>query len=100
MKYIVGFLLGVFMGASNSFASPPQCDAYVCLNNLPGQMPAVCSTYRAPYFAIRIFTPQYNPSATAKAREAWLRGGCPTMMPALVSKITKRYGKVFADPGI
>lgn len=99
MRLIVVLLMAVVLGVSSAFASPPQCDAYVCLNNLPGQMPAVCTTYRAPYFAIRMYTPYYNPQATAKAREVWLRTGCPTMMPTLVMQITQRYGQLFADPG-
>lgn len=99
IRSAAGVLAGMLMGVSAAQASPPQCDAYVCLNNLPGQMPSVCSGYRAPYFAIRMYTPYYNPQATAKAREAWLRAGCPTMMPALVTKITQRYGPLFSDPG-
>ena len=77
-----------------------QCAQVICLSPRDGTpAPAECRPIRAVYFNIRIFTPppKFNPGATQRARDYWLRQ-CRTARQIDFQKISIKYGRLFADP--
>lgn len=76
----------------------PSCGAVICLSPAPGQAPPPeCSSWRAPYFSIRVFDPHFDPGKTAKARERYIRT-CSQARGSDVSRITGTYGPLYDDP--
>lgn len=93
-------LLGVLilLNALMPAMATPQCQAVLCLSPGPEGPPAECQSIRAPYFQIQIYTPVYNPPATALARQQYLMSGCG-QMAAQIAVITQKYGQLMVDPG-
>jgi hypothetical protein len=75
------------------------CQKVLCLSNTPGLVPPVCRMIRQEYFNTRIYSPYYNPPATAKERELVHLVGCIGARPQDISAITMKYGMIFTDPG-
>lgn len=91
-----GQTLAAGLGGSGNAA--PACGAVICLSPAPGEAPpGPCSAWRAPFFAIRIFDPKYDPPKTAMARQRFLQT-CSQAQPSDISRITSQYGKLFEDP--
>lgn len=85
-------------GLGGSGHAAPACGAVICLSPGPGEAPpGECSAWRAPYFAIRIFDPKYDPMKTAMARQRYLQT-CNQARGSDISRITSQYGKLFDDP--
>lgn len=89
----------LLVGYTGLASAQALCATYLCLNNTPGQVPSQCAPLRAPYFAIQVWSPAFNPPATAAARQTWLVAGCPTADPRYIANITKTYGRLPTDPG-
>ena len=95
-KALMLSLLSLYL-SSGAQATP--CHAFLCLNNVPGMVPAECKAYRQQYFLIQIWSPAFNPPATAEARNNYLVAGCPTADTSLLAAVKTKYGLMMVDPG-
>lgn len=96
--------MATFMSTPSALAlgrnAEPQCAQVICLSPRDGTpAPAECRSIRAVYFDIRIYTPppKFNPGATQRARDQWLKQ-CRSARPIDLQKISIKYGRLFADP--
>lgn len=97
-RLIVVLLSAVFSVSLAQAGAMPACGAILCLSPASGKPPPPeCFSWRQPYFAIRLYTPYYNASATAQARRVFLMT-CVQARPSDIERITQDYGELFMDP--
>jgi hypothetical protein len=85
-------------GGSTGMSAEPSCAQVICLSPEPGSPPpAGCFPTRAVYFAIQIWNPYYNESATSNARRAYLMT-CTTARQQDITTIQDNYGELMVDP--
>jgi len=105
-KYVAAAILALTGGSalaegvSITPARPamPTCAILLCLSPKFGMPPpATCIPVRAPYFEIRVYTPKFNPEATAQARKQQLLT-CYDGRLVDIERATMRYGRLYNDP--
>ena len=75
------------------------CELLTCMaGKLQGDTQPVCQTVNQRFFNVRVFTPYYNPEATARLRQSILN----TCDGAVINKdnlemIIQRYGRSFQE---
>lgn len=85
-------------GGSTGMSAEPSCAQVICLSPPSGSPPpAGCLPTRAVYFAIQIWNPYYNESATSNARRAYLMT-CTTARQQDITTIQDKYGELMVDP--
>ena len=100
MNWVVAaaLLTGSSIAAALGPSAEPQCAQVICLSPADGTpAPGECRPIRAVYFNIRVFDPNFDPPATAKLRDQYLRM-CSTARSIELNKIRAKYGMLFADP--
>lgn len=106
MKKIQAFSLaalaatGVFLtGNASAQGAEPSCAQVICLSPAP-MTPApmqACPMIRAVYFAMQVWNPYYNSSATSEMRNAYLMT-CTTATQQDLQTISDKYGELMIDP--
>jgi hypothetical protein len=97
-------MLAMALGLCTLTALPARadpCNAILCLGGLlegTSGGPA-CAALTADYFAIQIWSPLFNPPATAAARQAYL-SSCPAgpETPPVIAAITATFGPQLTGP--
>jgi hypothetical protein len=77
-------------------ASADACSAVICMFGMVaggGSGASECASSTAEFFAIAVFTPYFNPSATAIARRAFL-SGCGNGVEVQIDSIIAMFGSV------
>jgi hypothetical protein len=98
----VSFASAVFgSGARVVAQTPDPCSAIVCLGGLlqGGNGGPACGPSASAYFSIQVWSPAFNPPATAAARQVWLEA-CPAgpETQAVIAAITETYGPMLEGP--
>lgn len=97
---VAAVAFGVAVSLSHGAHADP-CSTIICLGGLLGGASGgpACNVLVQDYFAIKVFTPQYNPPLTAIARQEWL-ATCPTGPKSLptIEGITAMFGGNFYPP--
>jgi hypothetical protein len=96
-KIIFLFALCTLIFAPVAVANPVACTAILCLSNV-GPPPSECRTARLSFFQLTVYSPVFNPPATAALRSQYLMT-CGAGQQ-LVPMIAQKYMIYPTDPGI
>lgn len=76
------------------------CEVLTCMTGkLQGDTQPACQSVNQRYFNIRVFTPYYNPEATAQMRRTVALMACSGSVENSdnVEAVTQRYGRSFSE---
>ena len=76
-----------------------NCEVLLCMSGkLEGDAQATCQSANQRYFSVQVYTPFFNPEATARLRETLLEA-CPgsATSQADIEAITNRFGRLMND---
>lgn len=103
-KYLLVLSVGFFTFQSNICLANPlsngSCMAFLCMaGELQGSHGGDCEAGRQSFYSKRVFSPFYNPPATAQLRNQFL-STCPSASygqnRAILAGIIEHYGMVFS----
>ncbi len=88
--------LGLGLSAPARAQAPDPCTVFLCMASVSGSGTPTpeCSAPIAVFHAIQVWSPQFNPPATAEARRTYLTT-CPGTTPAnqaIVESIIEKWG--------
>lgn len=95
MKIKVSLLTLLLVLTPATKAHGDACSAIICMFGMVagGNGASECASSTAEFFAIAVYTPYFNPPATANARRAFLNG-CSNGVEVQIDSIIALFGSV------